>query len=48
LRQCEHYKVRVKAPIGISKFNENIDKVKDDKKKAVNLLLEEILKDVNK
>ena len=34
--------------MGISKFDENIDKVKDDKKKAVNLLLEEILKDVNK
>ena len=44
--QCKRHYVKVTPPENIQIFLHQLTKIKDNKKKAINLLLEEICKDV--
>ena len=48
LRECEKNGVRVKPPGDIDTFLEQLKVIGDSKRKAVNLLFEEIQKDIAK
>ena len=48
LNQCKAHRVDVDPPTDIEGFLEQLNKIKDKKRKAINLLLEEIQNDVHK
>ena len=46
LNQCEKYMIKTNPPADTESFLAQVDRLKDDKKKAMNLLLEELQKDI--
>ena len=48
MEQCRRHYVRVNRPDSIRGFLNMLSKYKSDKKKAINLLLEEIMRDTAK
>jgi len=48
LRECERHFVRVTPPENIDTFLQQLKIISDNKRKAVNLLFEEIQKDITK
>ena len=47
LDQCKKYFIETKPPEDTEAFMAQVDRIKDNKQKALNLLLEEIQKDIN-